>query len=82
MLEQPSALRLVIPLLGFVLFGAPLIALVWDALNRIATGVGSGRLVAISVAAAAVLGMWLALLGRTIRRWDARGRGRSQRSAQ
>lgn len=54
----------------FVLVGVPLVALVWDALNRLVAGEIHRVLLPAGLAALALLLVLLRILARTLSRWD------------
>ena len=62
--------RLFVPLLAFVAIGVPLVAVVWETLNRAFAGHVEPTGLAIGAAAAALLAALLVTLARLIRRWD------------
>ncbi len=62
--------QLVLPMALFVIVGTPLLAYVWETLNRLVAGRADvGRLL-ITLPVAALLAGVLSLLARTISRWE------------
>jgi hypothetical protein len=66
--------QLIAPIGLFVLIGIPLVAWLWDTLNRLFAGDFNLARVAIAVAAAVLLVLLLRVIRRTIARWDAAAR--------
>ncbi|HET8622084.1 MAG TPA: hypothetical protein VFM14_00835 [Gemmatimonadales bacterium] len=66
-------------ILGFVLLGAPLVALVWDALNQLVAGHVEGRRVGTGLAGLLLLAILLRLLARAVHRWDGLLEGAAER---
>ncbi|HEY7636950.1 MAG TPA: hypothetical protein VH763_15480 [Gemmatimonadales bacterium] len=65
-----SFLRLFGSILGFVLVGTPLVAYVWETLNRLLAGHFEGRQFAVAVLGALLLAALLRFLARTLWRWE------------
>jgi hypothetical protein len=64
-------LKLFASILGFVLVGTPLVAYLWDALNRLMAGHVNARRIAIAAVAALLFAALLRLLMRAVWRWEA-----------
>jgi fructose-specific phosphotransferase system IIC component len=67
----PSIGRLVLPLIVFAVLGMPLVAWVWEEINRLLSGHVEGRPIVLGIVAAAVLAALLFWLARTVERWSA-----------
>jgi hypothetical protein len=67
--QDPSAVRLLLGMLGFVLVGTPLVFYLWSTINELLSGhVGVRDLLALPV-----LGLFVVLLiilGRSVSRWN------------
>jgi hypothetical protein len=57
-------------ILGFVLLGTPLAAVVWDTLNQLMAGHVDGRRIGIGAVGIVLLAILLRLLARAVRSWD------------
>jgi hypothetical protein len=68
-----SFLKLFASIVGFVLVGTPLVAYLWDALNRLMTGTIDGRRLAIGAVAALSFAAYLRLLMLVLWRWEGTG---------
>lgn len=66
-------------ILGFVLVGTPLLALVWDAVNQLMAGHVDGRRVAIGAAGIVLFALLLRVLARAVWRWDELREGAAER---
>jgi UPF0716 family protein affecting phage T7 exclusion len=64
------ALQIATSLLGFVLIGTPLVAYLWDTLNRLMAGHVEGPRLALAVVAGLLLAGLLRLLVRVLWRWE------------
>ncbi|HEU4698613.1 MAG TPA: hypothetical protein VFS40_05500 [Gemmatimonadales bacterium] len=71
----PGYGRLVLGIAGFVLVGVPLLAFVWEGLNRLLSGTIHARLLVAALIALALLVPLWRFLARTVVRWDARRHG-------
>jgi hypothetical protein len=68
---SPGFGALVAGIAVFILLGVPLLAWVWESLNRLLSGiVEPSRLLGAAVALALLLLLWR-VLARTVQRWDA-----------
>lgn len=70
--RSDSTLALALSILGLVLVGGALIALLWDTLNELMSGVVDGRRLLVSVPVAILFFLLLRWVARTIERWHAR----------
>jgi hypothetical protein len=69
--------RLIAVIAAFVLAGTPLVAYLWETLNRLLAGHAVAGRIALAVPVALLLAGLLALLARTVRRWEGRRRHRT-----
>jgi hypothetical protein len=60
-------------ILGMTLLGAPLLAYIWETLNRLLSGQLELLRLALTVPAAVVFAVLLRLVGRTVERWQEAG---------
>jgi len=67
-----TARQLVLPIALFVIVGVPLVAVIWDTLNRLFAGQVDWKWIGPAVVAAVLLGVLLRILARTLSRWQAR----------
>jgi hypothetical protein len=65
-----SFLQLFGSILAFVLAGTPLVAYLWEALNRLMAGHFEGRQVAIALVSTILLAALLRLLARSLWQWE------------
>lgn len=71
--QHPTAARkLIVPIALFVIVGVPLVAVIWDTLNRLFAGHVEWNWLGASVVAAGLLWVLLKVLARTVTRWEAR----------
>jgi hypothetical protein len=75
-------LKLFASILGFVLVGTPLVAYLWDALNRLMAGHVNARRIAIAAVAALLFAALLRLLMRAVWRWEGVGAAAHETAAQ
>lgn len=73
-----SPSRLVLGIGLFVLLGTPLVAYLWETLNRLFAGIIEPVRLLIAIPALAVFYVLLRFMARTVRAWDA-GRASSTR---
>ncbi|HET6700634.1 MAG TPA: hypothetical protein VFH14_02460 [Gemmatimonadaceae bacterium] len=67
-----AAKQLILPIALFVIVGVPLVAVIWDTLNRLFAGQVDWTWIGAAVVAAVLLGVLLKILARTLGRWQAR----------
>lgn len=67
-----GARTLVLPIAVFVIVGVPLVAVIWESLNRVFAGQFDGARIAIAFVAALVFAGLLKILARTVAGWQAR----------
>ncbi|HEX2450708.1 MAG TPA: hypothetical protein VHJ69_06195 [Gemmatimonadales bacterium] len=75
----PAFPTLFASILGFVLIGTALVALVWDMLNQLMTGHVDVRRVATGAVGIFLLAVLLRLLARAVWRWEGRGERAAER---
>jgi Na+-driven multidrug efflux pump len=75
-------LKLFASILGFVLVGTPLVAYLWDALNRLMAGHVHGRRLAIAAVAGLLFAALLRLLMRAVWQWEGAGAGAHETAAE
>jgi hypothetical protein len=63
---------LVLPIALFVIAGVPLVAVIWDTLNRVFAGQLDGGRIALAFVATLVFAGLLKLLARRVTGWQAR----------
>ena len=70
--QHPTgAPKLILPIALFVILGVPLVAVIWDTLNRVFAGHIDWRWIGATVVAAVLLWVLLKALARTVTRWEA-----------
>lgn len=67
-----AAKQLILPIALFVIVGVPLVAVIWDALNRLFAGQVDWKWIGAAVVAGVLLWVLLRILARTVSRWQAR----------
>jgi hypothetical protein len=75
-------LKLFASILGFVVVGTPLVAYLWDALNRLLTGHILGRRLAIAAVAGLLFATLLRLIVRAVWQWEGAGAGAHETAAE
>lgn len=68
-----SPIGMTAAILGMTLLGAPLLAYIWETLNRLLSGQLELLRLALTVPAAVVFAVLLRLVGRTVERWQEAG---------
>lgn len=69
--SRPGTTRLMLAILGLVLVGSALVAVLWDALNVLLGGVFDARRLLIALPVAIVFIVLLRYMARTIEAWHA-----------
>lgn len=67
-----GATKLILPIALFVILGVPLVAVIWDTLNRLFAGHVDWRWIGATVVAVVLFWVLLKVLARTVTSWEAR----------
>lgn len=65
-------MKLILPIALFVILGVPLVAVIWDTLNRVFAGHIDWRWIGATIIAAVLFWVLLKVLARTVTGWEAR----------